>query len=86
MKALSRWKEELEILTGSEILRCHYNQRGIIINHKIKSFNYMFMQRNIPYETRLYKMKISETENCTSCKVKETLLHLYWDCPNTTRL
>ena len=85
-KALKRWKEELGIASSSEVLRCHYNQRSITINHKLKSFNYMFLIRNIPYGSRLYKMEITDTENCTTCNIKESLTHLYWDCPNTARL
>ena len=46
----------------------------------------MFLQRNIPYEARLYKMKISDSENCKLCNTKETILHLYWECPNSARL
>ena len=84
--ALRRWKMDLETPTGGEILRCHFNQRRTMMNHKIKSFNYVFMQRNIPYGARLHKMGISETENCSICNVKETILHLYWDCPHTARL
>ena len=46
----------------------------------------MFLQRNIPYEARLHKMKISEENECIKCKTKETLIHLYWECPHSARL
>ena len=46
----------------------------------------MFLIRNIPYGSGLNKMKIIDTENCTTCKVKESLIHLYWDCPNPATL
>ena len=86
VKALNKWKEELDVATSEEILRTHYNQRAIIINQKIKSFNYMFLQRNIPHESRLFKMKITDTECCETCNIKETIKHLYWECPHTIRL
>ena len=85
-KQLERWKEELNIETDQEILSSHCSQRQVIINQRIKSYNYMFMQRNIPFGARLYQMKISDNEECEYCKEKETMKHLYWDCPHSARL
>ena len=46
----------------------------------------MFLNRNVPYEARLFKMKLATTENCEKCNIKETITHLYWKCPNSARL
>ena len=44
------------------------------------------MLRNVPYEKRLWKMKIKATPECETCQVEESIMHLYWNCPNTKRL
>ena len=31
-------------------------------------------------------MRIMDNPNCNTCKIKESLIHLYWDCPCTRRL
>ena len=85
-KQLERWKEDLGDISSEEILDNHFKQRKTIINQRLKSFNYMFMMRNVPYESRLYKMGLADTELCESCNKKETMKHLYWDCPNSSRL
>ena len=56
------------------------------INNKIRSFNYIFFMRNVPYEKRLHHMKIKPTPMCNTCGDIETLLHLYWSCPMANRL
>ena len=83
---LERWKEDLGNLSNEEMLKTHFKQRQIMINQRLKSFNYLFMQRNIPYGSRLYKMGLANTEVCELCKEKESIKHLYWECPNSTRL
>ena len=86
-KPLGKWMEDLgHQYEDDELLKCHFNQRRIIINQRIKSFNYLFLQRNVPYGGRLHKMKLVDSEECALCKTKETLKHLYWDCPNASRL
>ena len=50
------------------------------------SYNYNFFMRNIPYGTRLVKMKIKEDSKCQNCGCKEeSLMHLYWSCTSTKR-
>ena len=31
-------------------------------------------------------MKINETRNCQVCQFKESIIHLYWDCPRAKRV
>ena len=44
------------------------------------------MLRNVPYKERLWKMKIKNDPLCQICHVDETIMHLYWNCPNSQRL
>ena len=62
--------------------------RTCTINNKLRSFNYNFFMRNIPYEVRLHKMKIKGNTKCTECSSdsNETILHLYWECNSSRRL
>ena len=62
--------------------------RTCTINCKLRSFNYNFFMRNIPYEVRLHKMKIKGTTKCIECNEDsdETILHLYWECNSSRRL
>ena len=86
-QALNKWRNTVTLVhNDKEIIRSQNNQRKLVMNNKIRSFNYKFLLRNVPYEAKLHKMKIKEQENCTVCQMKEDILHLYWNCPNTRRL
>lgn len=85
--ALNKWMADIQnSTTQQEILNVHYKQRFTTRDNKLRSFNYNFLQRNIPYERRLHLMKIKETPNCKDCNMPETILHLYWTCPKSKRL
>ena len=73
-------------LTVEEIITTHCKQRKLITNNKIKSYNYKFLMRTIPYEKHLHTMKLKPTPICESCGIDEDIIHLYWDCPKTRRL
>ena len=86
-ETLERWRKELECTTGNEeIIRSNNKQRTSTINQKLRSFNFNFLHRNVPYQSRLYNMKIKNSPDCNVCKCKESIVHLYWDCPSTKRL
>ena len=55
-------------------------------NNKIRSYSYNFYMRNVPYERKLQKMGIKDTNKCRLCGKEETLLHLYWECQHSRRL
>ena len=82
-----KWNMELHsTLDLSEFLSNLERSRTATINNKLRSFNYNFFIRNIPYQARLYKMNIKSNPLCNKCQVKEDILHLYWSCPNAQRL
>ena len=87
VEIIEKWKTDLNLTTPvDEILLSHDKQRKLIQSNKLKSFNYKFLLRNIPYEKRLHKMQIKPTPYCERCKIDEDILHLYWECPRTRRL
>jgi exonuclease III len=53
---------------------------------KIQSYNYNYYNRNLSYGARLQKMGLAPTNECELCHEKETILHLYWDCPDTKKI
>ena len=48
---------------------------------------YKFALRDVSYKANLFKMKLVDTPNCKWCSgIKESMLHLYWDCPKASEL
>ena len=75
-----KWNEDLQTnLTPKEFHANLEKHRTITINNKLRSFNYNFYMRNVPYGTRLKKMGTKDHD-------LESLLHLYWTCPMPYRL
>ena len=84
---INKWKRDLITdLTVEEIITTHCKQRKLITNNKIKSYNYKFLMRTIPYEKHLHTMNLKPTPLCDSCGIDEDIMHLYWGCPKTRRL
>lgn len=54
---------------------------------RMRSYIYSFSLRDILTNSRLFKMGLVESEQCYLCNhYKETLIHLYWECPHSQRL
>ena len=82
-----KWSEELNTqIQVEEFVEGLESGRTSTINSRLRSFNYNFHMRNVPYESRLHKMGIKPSELCMHCNQKESLLHLYWTCPLSRRL
>ena len=79
-----KWAEELQIMPNFlEDLKLLKKERTCTINNKLRSFSYNFFMRNIPYDRRLQKMGIKDTNKCRLCNKEETILHLYWECQHS---
>lgn len=85
---VDKWNEYIENeITEHEWLDAVKNVKLISQSSYIRSFSYKFMFREVPYGSRLYLMKRVDSDLCNNCKeCKETLMHLYWDCPHAKRL
>ena len=82
-----KWSEELALtIDMDDFLRGLERGHTSTINSRLCSFNYNFHMWNVPYEGRLLKMGIKASNECHYCKTKETLVHLYWTCPQSRRL
>jgi hypothetical protein len=87
IKALNKWRRDMHMTTENRIiLKRHTENHWSTLNNKIRSFNFNFLNRNIPYNKRLMDMKLRQDAKCSSCGGTETLLHMYWYCPKKFRI
>ena len=86
-KAINKWLKDLKSNTfWEDMMKENCKQRQSTVNNKLRSYNYNFMLRNIPYEKRLsWKMKIKPDQHChistrrkTSC-TSTGKAHTQWD-------
>jgi hypothetical protein len=80
-----KWQTECnEIWSEKEWFKSFADNRSITICNKLRSYRYNLLIRNVPYNKRLCYMEESDSPNCPSCTDNvETLMHLYWDCPES---
>ena len=70
-----KWSNILnQEVNTSALLQGLERGRVCTISSKLRSFNYNFFMCNIPYESRLFNMKIKPTNECQHCRVKESIL------------
>jgi exonuclease III len=83
----NKWKNETgSMASEAEILVEHRERHWCTLNNKIRSFNCNWLNRNIPYNRKLHHMKKKDSPKCAHCDEEETLLHLYWQCPDRIKL
>ena len=81
--AKEKWELELNI-ENVNWENCYETNFKCSYNTKVQNFQYKFLHRAIYTNSRLYKMKMVESENCTFCKSNiETIDHLFWSCSHT---
>jgi len=88
-KPTTKWNDNLGINIESTVYIESVNRnRTVTINNKLRSFDYNFYMRNVPYGTRLNKMGKQDNPICQECdqEEEESILHLYWTCPRSERL
>jgi exonuclease III len=79
---LHKWIMDLDLEVEPEtVLKAMVKTGNALGYMKLKSFSYNMYLRNLTYGTRLKKMGKDETENCATCGETESILHLYWTCP-----
>ena len=52
-----------------------------IRNTRIKAFQYKVLYNLIPCNVYLFKIKKSETKNCTICNKEDNIIHYFYECP-----
>jgi hypothetical protein len=86
-KSMNKWRRDLKCnIENNRILKGHSNNHWSTLNNRIRSFNFNFLNRNIPYNKRLMDMKLRQDAECNKCKGTETLIHMYWYCENRFKL
>ena len=59
----------------------------IRIKARYRSFQYRLLQRGIVTNVQLYQWNIVPSDLCYYCgRERETIIHLFWACENTTKL
>ena len=54
---------------------------------KLIEFHFKLFHRRLATNNFLFKIKLKENGNCTSCQnAPETLIHLFWKCQKTSKL
>ena len=54
---------------------------------KLIEFHFKLFHRRLATNNFLFKIKLTENENCTFCQnAPETLIHLFWTCQKTSKL
>jgi hypothetical protein len=87
IKAMDKWRRDLRNnIDNNRILKGHIQNHWCTLNNKLRSFNFNYLNRNIPYNKRLMDMKKRQDAECKSCKGTETLIHMYWYCPKKFEL
>jgi hypothetical protein len=86
-KALNKWRRDLGIdLDNETILKGHLNFHWCTTNNKTRSFNFNFLNRNIPTNKRLTEQKLRTDPNCEECGREENITHLFWECDKASIL
>jgi exonuclease III len=87
IKAMNKWRRDLQQeIEYNTILKAHKNNHWCTLNNRIRSYNFNYLNRNVPYNKRLKDMTLREDDTCKWCKGQETLIHMYWYCPKKFRL
>jgi len=56
------------------------------LNQRLRYFQYRISHRIIGVNKLLFAMGISQTDRCSLCSgAKETISHIFWECPTTKR-
>jgi hypothetical protein len=85
--ALNKWRRDLEMnLDNHTILKGHLNFHWCTTNNKTRSFNFNFLNRNIPTNKRLTEQKLRTDPKCEECGKEESITHLFWECNRASRL
>jgi exonuclease III len=87
-RAKNKWEEDIGRPIEDPTWRSHLTKtRKLTISSKLLSWLYRYNLRDIQYNSKLYKMGLSDSELCQFCgKETERILHLYWECPMIRKL
>ncbi|KAJ0061406.1 hypothetical protein NL108_018634 [Boleophthalmus pectinirostris] len=76
------WSSDLNInLTDEDWNKICENTNKLSRDVKIKLINFKILNRFYWTPSRLFRLKLKDSENCWKCQAKGTLKHLLWECP-----
>ena len=80
--ALDKWMDEFPFLNENDFKTFSKLPYSIIRETKLQSFQFKLINRIINCKDRLYKMNLSDSPLCTTCKETETIEHMLVTCVN----
>jgi hypothetical protein len=87
LRKMEDWITELGLeMEPEELFKKMEDSRKCTLYTKLQSFNFSFFVRNLSYGARLFHMGKEDSDMCKTCNQRESIRHLYWDCPETARI
>ena len=83
-RSQSKWISDFQIYDVDKIDWCQSYSLPFLCTRepKLRIFQFKLLHRRISTNRYLFKIGISSSELCSSCEnSSETLLHLFWECP-----
>ena len=85
--AYQKWQQHTEItIDFDDYCQLFCNVYTITNNAKLRSFQFRILHSAIVLNRHLYRWRIKKSPNCSICETKETMIHLFWECPQTVKL
>jgi hypothetical protein len=86
--AIEKWRRDLEEeIEENSILTSHRKNHWCTINHKLRSYNCNYMNRNIYSNRKLFIIGKINSEKCNHCEhPREDIMHMYWSCKEKEKL
>jgi hypothetical protein len=83
-----KWGRDLgEEIPEDEWKRHLIHSRKLMVNSKVQTWVYKYVMRAVPYNKKLYEMKLSPDTMCEFCQTEtEDIKHLYWECRTVQNL
>ena len=83
----SIWNQEFEICIDHDIWRMLFSICfKTVTNNNLIWFQLKFIFRILGTNSYLHKLGIRNNPNCHFCQQPESLLHIFYECPNSSEL
>ena len=79
---MMKWSDELNLPASVSWPKCFTSLYALTDDYKLRWLQLRILHRIVPTNGRLFLYDILPTDNCVRCSgVRESLLHLFWQCP-----
>jgi hypothetical protein len=81
--SIEKWIEKFSFLNDNDFKQYFTLAHKAVQDTKLQSFQYKILNRILPCNESLHKMKLKLSSKCDTCKETETLEHLLYLCKET---